>query len=161
MSGVILLVIRLALTASLLVFIGWALYLVWNDVRLQAGLVAARRIPPLKLRIQVKDEPPITRDYSQNDITIGRDPNCECPLPGETVSARHARLSYHHGQWWLEDLRSTNGTRLNDERLTTPTVIISGDRIKCGDALLVVGLAEHLPLSPTLRLQDDQEHEHG
>ena len=35
-------------------------------------------------------------------------------------------------QWWLEDLKSTNGTFLNEEKLDTPTVIVTGDEIRCG-----------------------------
>jgi pSer/pThr/pTyr-binding forkhead associated (FHA) protein len=49
------------------------------------------------------------------------------------MSAHHARLVHHHGQWWLEDLNSTNGTYLNSEKLTTSAVIITGDEFKCGN----------------------------
>jgi pSer/pThr/pTyr-binding forkhead associated (FHA) protein len=50
-------------------------------------------------------------------------------------------LSYHHNQWWLEDLGSTNGTLLNQEKLTIPTVVISGDEFRCGETRFTITLA--------------------
>jgi pSer/pThr/pTyr-binding forkhead associated (FHA) protein len=79
---------------------------------------------------------------------------CDIPLPDETVSARHARLTYHHGQWWLEDLGSTNGTHLNDELLSVPTVLTSGDEIRCGNSRLVVDLAIEMLSPPTQRIKE-------
>ncbi len=65
---------------------------------------------------------------------MGRDPHCDLYLENETVSAQHARLSFHHGQWWLEDLHSKNGTTLNGEKIETATIIVNNDRISCGEA---------------------------
>ena len=81
-------------------------------------------------------------------MTIGRDPACECPVDDEAVSARHARLSYHHNQWWLEDLDSTNGTLLNQEKLAIPTVVISGDEFRCGGTRFTISLASDILVSP-------------
>jgi pSer/pThr/pTyr-binding forkhead associated (FHA) protein len=80
--------------------------------------------------------------------TIGRDPSCEFLVADETVSARHALLSYHHAQWWLEDLGSRNGTRLNQVAVQAPTALARGDQIRCGDALLVVHLGHSLRDAP-------------
>jgi len=64
---------------------------------------------------------------------IGRGSHCDISLPDEALSASHVRLSFHHGQWWLEDLGSTNGTFLNKDQIAVPTVIITGDQFKCGN----------------------------
>ena len=74
----------------------------------------------------------ITQQFTTPEIIIGRDPSCELIVSDEMVSARHARLSYHNNQWWVEDLQSTNGTFLNDERVYTATVLIEGDELHCG-----------------------------
>lgn len=140
MSGPIFLILRLFLAVSLYIFLGWVLITLWREVKYQGTLLAARRTPPIHLLIQRENKPPQMRHFSIPQVTLGRDPGCDCPLEDDTVSGLHARLSYHHNQWWLEDLQSTNGTRLNNEKVTTPTVIISGDEIHCGNSLLTVSL---------------------
>ena len=53
------------------------------------------------------------------EIRIGRRPDLELPLPYRALSALHARLVRADGRGWqIEDLGSTNGTRLDGERLT-------------------------------------------
>ena len=71
--------------------------------------------------------------FRQTEIDIGRGADCDIPVKDENISANHARISFHHGQWWLEDLGSTNGTFLNKDKITIPTVIITGDQFKCGN----------------------------
>jgi pSer/pThr/pTyr-binding forkhead associated (FHA) protein len=66
----------------------------------------------------------------------------------EALSAHHARLAHHHGQWWLEDLNSTNGTLLNRERLTTPAVVITGDEFKCGNTVFGIQVEDSDGFSP-------------
>jgi pSer/pThr/pTyr-binding forkhead associated (FHA) protein len=152
MSGPILLVFRIMLTASLYVFLGWALYILWRDLKQQSIFIAARKTPPLTITIETDHAAPVIRYFEQGEITIGRDPDCECCIADEAISARHARLTFHHSQWWLEDLQSKNGTRLNDEKLTVATVIISGDKIGCAHTTLTVSLGNESLLSPTAQL---------
>lgn len=152
MSGPVLLVLRFLLALCLYAFLAWAFFSLWRDLRQQSTLLAIRRVPPISLTITRGDQPAQVRHFTQPVIMMGRDPACEYPLEEETVSAHHARLSYHHGQWWLEDLDSTNGTFLNRERLSTPTVVISGDEIGCGETRLTVALAGEMLMPPT---QDD------
>jgi pSer/pThr/pTyr-binding forkhead associated (FHA) protein len=140
MSGPLLLVLRVLLALALYAFLAWAFLSLWRDIRQQSALLAARRAPPLSLAIRRAGQAEEVRRFTQAGITLGRDPACECPLDEDTISARHACLSHHHGQWWLEDLDSTNGTLLNGERLSTPTVVIPGDEIGCGDVRLTVVL---------------------
>jgi hypothetical protein len=138
MTGEVLLTLRLFLGVSLFAFLGLVLWFLWSDLRIQASMLASRKIPPISLLVQVEDELPQLHNFHQAEITIGRDPACECILPDEAVSTHHARLSYHQAQWWLEDLASRNGTRLNQELLAGPTVVISGDKIHCGRTALTI-----------------------
>ncbi|MFN8637871.1 MAG: FHA domain-containing protein [Dehalococcoidia bacterium] len=41
---------------------------------------------------------------------IGRDPSSTIAIPDPYVSRQHARLDFRDGEWWIEDLRSANGT---------------------------------------------------
>jgi pSer/pThr/pTyr-binding forkhead associated (FHA) protein len=91
----------------------------------------------------------IQQRYAQTEVTIGRDPNCDFPILDEAISAHHARVSFHHSQWWLEDLNSTNGTFMGKTRVAVPVVLIASDEFKCGNTLFTVdmdALSEKLDL---------------
>lgn len=140
MSGSILLVLRILAALSLYAFTGWALYLLWRTLQIQSQLLNTRRVIPISLTLLHPEDPPQNLHFASAEIIIGREPDCQCVLSDATASARHARLSYHHSQWWVEDLQSTNGTRLNGDRIGVPTVIISDDKIGCGHTTIIVKL---------------------
>ncbi len=139
MSGIVVLVLRILLAVLLYSFLGWALVTIWRDLRMQGQLLSKPVIPELVINKDGEEE---SQSFDLPEITIGRSPNNEYSIANDTVSARHARLSYHHNQWWAEDLNSTNGTFLNDERLTFPTVIASGDELRCGKVSLMIRIEE-------------------
>ena len=138
MTGEIFLALRLVVGVGLFAFLAWVLWLQWTDLRTQGRLLSSRKIPPVSLLVQSGEYPPLLASYHQAEITIGRDPACECVLNDDAVSSHHARLAFHRSQWWLEDLDSRNGTKLNQDSLTTPTVVISGDKIQCGRSTITV-----------------------
>jgi pSer/pThr/pTyr-binding forkhead associated (FHA) protein len=152
MSGPIVLALRLLLTISLFGFLIWAFLNLWRDIKLQGELLASRRVPPISLTITRGKLAPQVRHYIQPEITIGRDPACECPLDDVTISARHARLSYHQNQWWLEDLKSTNGIVLNHKKLEMATVVTTDDEFECGQVVFVISLADDFLMPPTKRI---------
>jgi pSer/pThr/pTyr-binding forkhead associated (FHA) protein len=137
MGGPILLAIRVLLALSLYAFLGWALLTIWRDLQRQNEVLAARQATPITLQPQpVAGFSP--QHFSTAEILIGRDPICDLCLDDKTVSAEHARLAYHHNQWWVEDLRSRNGTYLNQEAVSSPMVVASGDELRCGQVTLIV-----------------------
>ena len=129
MSAIILLVVRIFIAVGLYAFLGWAFWTLYQDLIAQSRALSLDALPKLSLR--VADEP-TPRLYQQLEITIGRDASCDLCLADSTVSGHHARIIYRQGQWWLEDLNSTNGTYLNQTRLTEPVVLTVGDDIRCG-----------------------------
>ncbi len=131
MSAIIFLVLRILLAALLYGFLGFTLYTIWRDMKQQGQLLAARQPTPLTITSLAYEFTPSKR-YSKPEIILGRDPGCDFPLDDQTVSSRHARLSYHHNQWWIEDLASTNGTYLDGEAVTAPVVITHGDELRLG-----------------------------
>lgn len=152
MSGPIVLALRLLLAASLYAFLVWALFSLWREIKLQGTLLASRKIPPISLIVSQGDLAPQMRHFTQAEVTIGRNPACECPVEDDAISARHARLSFHHNQWWLEDLGSANGTLLNNEKLSMPTVVISEDEILCGATRLMLSMAGDMLMPPTRKI---------
>lgn len=49
-------------------------------------------------------------DTDLNTIVIGRSSSCAMILDYRTVSTIHAKITYHHGRFYLSDNRSSNGT---------------------------------------------------
>ncbi len=69
-------------------------------------------------------------------MQVGRAPECEIRLDDTYVSQMHARLFGKNGKWYVEDLGSTNGTFVNDQKLAAPAQIEPGDRIRVGTTVL-------------------------
>src|SRR5580700_6384538 len=81
-----------------------------------------------------------------NSATIGRAPSNDwvLPDPQRYVSARHARIAWRNGQYFVEDL-STNGVFVNeDERPVGKDArqLCSGDVLRVGEYQLVVAVEE-------------------
>lgn len=141
MSGQILLVLRIILAAALYIFLGWALLTLWQDLKHQSKSLVNRQPIPITLLRRINDGAK-SYSFTTPEITIGRDPACDYPLDDKTVSAQHTRLYYRHSQWWVEDLRSTNGTFLNQEPVSTPLVLTAGDQLRCGEVVFTISIGE-------------------
>jgi pSer/pThr/pTyr-binding forkhead associated (FHA) protein len=135
MIATLVLILRLVLALALYTFLGWALWTLLQELKLQGDKLAGQKKPEISLSFSIDQEQETVRHFSQPEVMIGRDPNCDVSMMDEALSAHHARLAYHHGQWWLEDLNSTNGTFLNREPLTTAAVVITGDEFRCGNTV--------------------------
>ena len=73
------------------------------------------------------------------DVTIGRGGGCAVALGFDTfVSQVHARALDRDGTLFVEDAGSTNGTLVNDKRITEPTKLRKGDRVQVGETILEV-----------------------
>ncbi len=69
----------------------------------------------------------------QKKILIGRRENCDLVLRFPNVSGQHARLTLEEGYWFVKDLNSRNGTKVNGLR-------VDRKRLDNGDTLT---LAKH------------------
>lgn len=69
-------------------------------------------------------------------MVIGRGHDCELPLDDTYVSQQHARIFGKGDAWYVEDMGSTNGTYVNDQRLAAPAMIQAGDRIRVGTTIM-------------------------
>lgn len=52
------------------------------------------------------------------DFRIGRDEGCELHLDDPLISRRHVEVSHTNGSWWITDLGSSNGTVLDQRRIS-------------------------------------------
>ncbi len=71
-----------------------------------------------------------------DELTVGRAGGCQITLDDTYVSQLHARLFRRDGQFYVEDLGSTNGTYLNRKKVTAPIAIRKGDRLQIGKTVM-------------------------
>jgi FHA domain len=138
MTALLVLILRLALAIALYAFLGWALRTLWQDLKQQGEFLSSQRKPGIRIHAVMENGEDLQHSFVQSEITIGRDPNCDFPVMDEAISSHHVRVSYHHSQWWLEDLSSTNGTFIGKNQVTVPTVLITSDQFKCGGTTFTV-----------------------
>lgn len=69
-------------------------------------------------------------------LEIGRDETCQVRLEDTYVSLHHAKLSSRDGVWLIEDLGSTNGTYVNERRISAPVEVHAGDVVRIGKTVL-------------------------
>jgi diguanylate cyclase (GGDEF)-like protein len=66
---------------------------------------------------------------------VGRENDVDLVIPRSSVSRNHSRLTIDddHG-WWVQDLGSTNGTFVNEERIVS-RLLSDGDQVRFGDVI--------------------------
>jgi DNA-binding winged helix-turn-helix (wHTH) protein len=90
---------------------------------------------PALISLQWKDR---SIPLSDGEHIAGRGAECSVIIDASTVSRRHALISVTLGTATIEDLSSTNGTFVNETRITRPTSVANGNRIALGDEVLMV-----------------------
>ncbi|MDP6943334.1 MAG: GGDEF domain-containing protein [Myxococcota bacterium] len=73
-------------------------------------------------------------DITDEEVFIGRESNNHIVLDVDSVSRRHARIDREGELRFVEDLRSTNGTYLNDQPVDR-CELRSGDLVRIGDVI--------------------------
>lgn len=71
-------------------------------------------------------------DLTAEPITIGRSAESGLVIRDDYTSTHHARLMLWRGDWAIQDLDSTNGTFLDDARVTMPTPIPLNTPVRIG-----------------------------
>ncbi len=73
-----------------------------------------------------------------DELHVGRAAGCEVTVDDTYASQRHARIFRRDGELYVEDLGSTNGSYLNREKVSRPTVVKEGDRLQIGATVFEV-----------------------
>src|SRR2546429_4880800 len=66
-------------------------------------------------------------------LSIGRSGEADVQIDDRYASGLHARIYAHGGRFYVEDLKSTNGTLLNDDPLAGEAELMADDLIRIGD----------------------------
>jgi pSer/pThr/pTyr-binding forkhead associated (FHA) protein len=90
--------------------------------------------------LETADDPPITLRLAPGSVkTIGRAPAADFIVDAPLISRVHCRLTAERSdQLVVEDLGSTNGTMVNDQR-TDRSVLRTGDRLRVGRVEFTIG----------------------
>jgi hypothetical protein len=84
-------------------------------------------------------------------VTIGRDPENDIRLGDLTVSRRHGQIRREaSGRYFVENLQSRNGIRLNGHEITQPAALTGGDQLR-------IGVYELLFINSTAASQHQQD----
>lgn len=75
-------------------------------------------------------------------ITIGRKEGNTIKLSDQYVSGNHAKIVVKNNEVLIEDLNSTNGIYINDEKVAEYSKLRSNDKIRIGSATFKVIRAE-------------------
>jgi hypothetical protein len=78
----------------------------------------------------------VSIDLTDQQITMGRANDATLVLNDDYASTYHARIFPQDGQWFVEDLGSTNGTYLDRQKVARPTPVPVGVPIRIGKTVL-------------------------
>jgi NHLM bacteriocin system ABC transporter peptidase/ATP-binding protein len=86
---------------------------------------------------EAADRPGVEDRYAleRGEVVIGRRPTAGIVISHPTVSGEHARIAIDAAGCIITDLRSSNGTKVNGEKIALPTSLKAGDRIVLGSVV--------------------------
>ncbi len=91
-----------------------------------------------QLKMRSGPNPGMVFLLEQDEILLGRDLANDITIGDPEVSRRHGRIFMQDDNIFVEDLGSTNGTFLNDERISSPKQLRIGDLITLGENIVLV-----------------------
>lgn len=136
---VLLFLLRVAFLVLLYVFLIAVVRVAWGGLRRTAEAREAVAAPSSLVRLLVlaAHDGLANRAFDLwSSATLGRAPDNTIVLPDGSVSAHHAAVRQQNGQWFIEDLRSTNGTAVNDNWVSGSAPLYPGDTIRLGEVVL-------------------------
>jgi hypothetical protein len=143
-------VFKVLLLVVIYLFFLRVLRAVWAELREPKPAVAAPMAPvaapapPAPAAQQVRAHLVVVAPEEQrgrsyellDELTVGRASGCHIALDDRFVSQLHARMFRRDGQCFIEDLGSTNGTFLNDVKVTSPALLSKNDLVRIGNVVM-------------------------
>jgi pSer/pThr/pTyr-binding forkhead associated (FHA) protein len=147
MPDLVLVLLKYAFLLVLYIFIARAVRAMYLELRPATSPAAVRgsapppqkkrsKKPPKKLAV-IEGENLKGKSFDLGDeLIVGRGEKSHIVLDDSYVSTVHARIFARADQFMVEDMGSTNGTYLNRRRITAPTELQRGDRLKIGKTVM-------------------------
>ncbi|MCA9596962.1 MAG: FHA domain-containing protein [Myxococcales bacterium] len=87
-----------------------------------------------------------TAEIGEQPLLLGRSSTCHIAFPEDPLASRvHAKLWHEGTGVMVQDLDSTNGTFVNEHRITSPQLLGSGARLRIGSQLFWLHAGESAP----------------
>ncbi len=131
----------------------------YADVGSRSAILKAQELTeamlvPLTAQSPSDVQSPLKETYlSQTRVTsVGRQEGSALAINHGSISRRHAEIAYAHGQYLLRDLKSTNGTFVNDQRLDPEGIRLlkQGDMVRFGKVSFALQMRHVDPSSSVL-----------
>ena len=131
-------ILSYVLTVIIYVFIIFVIRLIYLDVKKMSRFednsisdTACASLRPVKSGVELTS--PLMRRYTiYGEAVIGRGADCDIVINEKFVSQKHLIIWYEGGEWYLEDLGSRNGTRVNGQRIKHEVILDPEDEISIG-----------------------------
>src|SRR3954471_13790697 len=99
--------------------------------------------PMAFVTIRIKGAEGYTRSALGKDrMVLGRASETDLPIKHTSISREHAAFTRDGDDWFIEDLGSSNGSWLNNDKLAARTRLAEKDVVKCGKARLTFHMGE-------------------
>ncbi|HZQ32849.1 MAG TPA: FHA domain-containing protein [Mycobacterium sp.] len=151
MQGLVLQLSRAGFLLLLWLFIWSVLRILRTDIYAPTGAVMFRRGLALRGSLRPSGQRRNTASHlvvtegalagtritlGNQPVLIGRADDSTLVLTDDYASTRHARLSQHGPDWYVEDLGSTNGTYLDRDKVTTAVRVPIGTPVRIGKTVI-------------------------
>jgi len=107
-----------------------------SSMGVRPGSVSTREPAAAHLAIVSGSLKGTTLPLGDTSILIGRAATCTVVIEDDFLSARHCRVFPENGKWYVEDLGSTNGTFLGNQKVEDPVPFSIGERVRIGSTTL-------------------------
>jgi len=102
----------------------------------RAGAISTREPTSAHLAVTSGPLKGTTIPLGSAPILIGRSPTCTLVIDDDYCSSKHCRIYPDGSAWFVEDLGSTNGTFLGNQRVEDPVPFRQGERVRIGATTL-------------------------
>ena len=99
-----------------------------------------------RVRLQVSNGPSggnWSEVATARTLRVGRSVECTLRVFDPRMSRRHFEAFFAQGRWWLNDLGSSNGTSINDQKVQDPVELRGGEVIVAGDTQFEVSITRN------------------
>ncbi|MFY0564690.1 FHA domain-containing protein [Archangium lansingense] len=86
-------------------------------------------------------------EFEQDSVLIGRVNECDVVLYDAGISRRHCRIFAEGGEYFVEDMGSSNGTQVNGKQVKEKLALTEGDKLSLGPVVFVFRPVEGDPVT--------------